>query len=100
MADSEPLPQVSISDCNPVPVFNCHIAMKRDPSSGRITGRVANLHGLEASGTSERDILKSLARQFKDAVQKQMESETGSVDLIESPVIEDDEFERFLPIHL
>lgn len=99
MSENQPLPQVSINDCSPVPVFNCHIALRKDSKTGRISGRVANFQGIEAVGTSERDILRSLSKQFKEAVQKHHEADE-KIPLIETPQIQPDEVERFLPIHL
>lgn len=99
MATNDPLPQISIGDCSPVPVFNCHIAVKKDAISGGISGRVANFPGIEAAGTSERDILQSLARQFKQAVEK-LHQANEPIPLIDDPLILPDESQRFLPIHL
>lgn len=75
MSENQPLPQISINDCSPVPVFNCHIALLKDSATGQITGRVANFQGIEAVGTSERDVMRSLSKQFKEAVQKHHEAD-------------------------
>lgn len=99
MSENQPLPQISINDCSPVPVFNCHIALRKDATTGKISARVANFEGIRAEGTSERDILRSLAKQFKDAVQKHHEADE-KIPLLENPKIQPDESERFLPIHL
>lgn len=99
MPENQPLPQISINDCSPVPVFNCHIALRKDEATGKITARVANFEGIEAVGTSERDILRSLAKQFKEAVQKHHEADE-KIPLLDRPQIQPGESERFLPIHL
>lgn len=99
MPENQPLPQISINDCSPVPVFNCHIALRKDATTGQITARVANFAGIEATGTSERDILRSLAKQFKDAVQKLHDADQ-KIPLVDTPKIHPGESERFLPIHL
>lgn len=99
MTTNDPLPQISIGDCNPVPVFNCHIALKKDAATGSILGRVANFPGIDAAGTSERDVLQSLARQFKEAV-KQLHKANTPISLVDAPEILPDESQRFLPIHL
>jgi hypothetical protein len=56
-----------------VPVFTC-IVYVRKHDDATVSGRVANLAGIEASGASERDVLGKLAREFKSRVRKMLEA--------------------------
>ncbi|MDG2129669.1 MAG: hypothetical protein P8K08_16835 [Fuerstiella sp.] len=96
--DPSPLPLISESDCNPVPVFSCHVILARI-GDGQLSGRVANLDGIVVSGPSERDILKTIVRQFKAAIQ-QYSANGEEVPWLESPTPAAGEFERFIPVHL
>jgi hypothetical protein len=100
MNDSNSLPLISENDCSPVPVFNCLVILTTPDENGRRRGRVANLQGISAEGTSERDILASLMKSFKASVQKysQSEQQIPWIDPPESPA--PGEVERFIPVHL
>lgn len=99
MSDSE-LPLISESDCSPVPVFNCIVILGAQDSQGKRTARVANLKGLEVTGTSERDLLHAITRKFKSLVQQHSEQQTTIpwIDPPEQP--RDGESRRFIPVHL
>jgi hypothetical protein len=101
MSSSERLPLISQSDCNPIPVFNCHVILSpTEDGSDRIRGRVANLADIEASGSSEREVLMAISRQFRKAVQQYTES-SESIPWIDPPeTAAAGESERFIPIHL
>ncbi len=100
---NEPLPLLSESSCGTgagaVPVFNCIIILT-PLENGRLRGRVANLPGITAEGTAERELLMSLTRQFKTAVKESVASGNGLkwIDPPEVPV--KGESQRFIPIHL
>ena len=100
MNAENPLPLVSESECNPVPVFNCHVIMGKPDESGRFTGRTANLSGITATGYSERDVLTSLTKQFKDLVAKHSAAQTSSPWVQPSEIPGPGEVERFIPVHL
>ena len=98
MSSSDPLPLISQSDCNPVPVFNCHVILRQ--LDGKVYAKTANLAGIEAEGTSERDVLMAITRQFKDAVKSHHDS-AGDIPWIEPPAKANaEEYERFIPVHL
>ena len=100
MNDDNSLPLIAESDCSPVPVFNCHIILTKPDESGRIQGRSANLGGITASGSSERDVLTSLMKQFKAVVLQHTKSGTAVPWIQPAEVPQDDEVERFIPVHL
>ncbi|HIF00676.1 MAG: hypothetical protein ABGZ53_29565 [Fuerstiella sp.] len=93
-----PLPLISESDCNPVPVFSCHVILSK-ADDGQLSGRVANLDGIVVKGSSERDVLRAIVKQFKAAVQKYSAS-NEEIPWRDSPAPAADEFERFIPVHL
>ena len=100
MNDPNHLPLISESDCSPVPVFNCLIILSPSDEKGRRRGRVANLAGISAEGTSERDILTAIMKKFKTTVQEctQASRVIPWIDPPESPG--EGEVERFIPVHL
>lgn len=100
MPNDNGLPLVSQNDCNPVPVFHCHVLLKRIDATGRLTARLANLDGITAEGTSERDLLTSLTRQFKAAMQEYHQAKKPIPWIEPARTPEDGEFERFIPVHL
>jgi len=93
-----PLPLISESDCNPVPVFSCHVILTK-ADDGQLSGRVANLDGIVVKGASERDVLTAIVRQFKAAVQKYSTADE-EIPWRDSPAPAAGEFERFIPVHL
>ena len=102
MSASEQLPILPESSCggsSSVPVFNCIVILRRDPG-GRLHGRVANLPNIEAEGTVERDVLFSITRQFRSAIDSWIKSEQAIPWLEPTAKAGPGEFERFIPIHL
>jgi hypothetical protein len=104
LSQPNPLPLVSESSCGSgagsVPVFNCIVILRRDSETGRLTARTANLAGICAEGDSERPILMSIARRFRETIQKHL-SEQTTIPWIDPPErAVSGEFERFIPIHL
>ncbi|MEO2048649.1 MAG: hypothetical protein ABGX16_19005 [Pirellulales bacterium] len=65
-----------------------------------VTGRVANLAGVDASGNSERDVLGKVTCEFKTRVFKILEEgrEIPWVDPQQSPL--ENEQVRSVPVHL
>lgn len=100
MSDSNPLPQISEAESNPVPVFNCIVILTKPSDDGRQTGRVANLDGVTATGFSERDILTAIVKKFKTAVQEYT-AKDQPIPWIESPEKPaTGEVQRYIPVHL
>ena len=100
MPDDNGLPLVSQNDCNPVPVFHCHVLLKKNQATGRLHARLANLEGILAEGTSERDVLRSITRQFKVAMQEHHQAKTDIPWIDPASTPDAGEFERFIPVHL
>ncbi|MEO1997238.1 MAG: hypothetical protein ABGZ17_18365 [Planctomycetaceae bacterium] len=100
MTDSDSLPQVSGSDCSPVPVFNCQIILSKSESDQKIVGRVANLGGISIRGNTERDVLTQITKVFRAQIQA-LSDEKMPIPWIEPPEkAGPGETERFVPIHL
>ena len=100
MSDSDPLPLASGHIRPPVPVFNCQIILSKSESDQKIVGRVANLRGITVCGSTERDVLKQIARVFRAQVQALTE-EKMPIPWIDPPERPGPgETERFVPIHL
>ena len=104
MSSSDHLPQATESSCGTggasVPVFNCIVILTRDASTGRMSGRVANLAGIAAEGNAEREMLMLLTRRFKAFLQDclQHSREIPWIDPAEAPL--PGEQQRFIPVHL
>ncbi len=94
-----PLPQLTGNNAASVPVYCCHVVLGIADAQGRRTGRVANLSGIQTAGTSEREILLSLTRQFKAIIQRHHADGT-EIPWVEAPVAAPGETERFIPVHL
>jgi hypothetical protein len=100
MNNQKPLPLISTSDCSPVPVFNCQVILSKPDDAGKRTGRVANLAGITAEGHSERDVLSSIKKQFKAAMQEYAKAQQAAPFLDPPELPQPGEVERFLPVHL
>lgn len=100
MDKPESLPLISTSDCNPVPVYTCHVILNSSDPGGQLQGRTANLSGIAVAGRSERDVLTAIIRRFKEAIRKCAESQQPIpfIDPPEKPC--QGESERFIPVHL
>ena len=100
MTNPDPLPEVSKSDGQPVPVFHCQIILSRDELGQQIVGQVANLAGISAIGSTERDVLMSVTGQFREAVREWAES-AAPIPWADPPDQPDaGEQQRFVPVHL
>lgn len=98
--DRNPLHVASQSDCNPIPVFTCHVILSTDPTTGRVTGIVANLDNLAAEGTSERDVLLAVTGKFKALIKKHV-ADSKDIPWVDPPATAvSGESERFIPVHL
>ena len=82
-----------------VPVFTCLVYVHKN-EDGTVIGRVANLSGFEASGSSERDVLGKVTREFKSHVVKMFENrqEIPWIDPPQPPL--ENEQVRSIPMHL
>jgi hypothetical protein len=76
------------------------VILRQDPETGRLLARVANLAGITAEGTSERDVLIAVTKKFRTAIQESLQSQqtVAWLDPPESPG--SGEQQRFIPIHL
>lgn len=82
-----------------VPVFVCLVYVQSNEDS-TFSGRVANWPKLVASGSSEREVLSKLVREFKSEVAKR-HAEQQELPWIEPPPEPlDGEQVRSIPIHL
>lgn len=81
-----------------VPAFGCIVYFSSD--GNRFRGRVANLAGIEATASNQRDLLGQIVAQFKSAVSDSL-AEGGTPKWIDPPAEKrDDEKKLFLPVHL
>ena len=94
------LPESSCGSSGSVPVFNCIVILRKDPQTGRVSGRVANLAGLEAEASGERDLLFMLTRRFREFVQTAVRD--GQTIPWKTPADQpgQGELQRFIPVHL
>lgn len=100
MTDSNDLPVLTPQDLNPVPVFSCHVILGAPDQRGTIAGRTANLPDISAHGATERDVLTSLMKQFKDTVGG-LHERGESIPFLDPPESPGEgEVERFIPVHL
>ena len=100
MTESNDLPVLTPQDLNPVPVFNCHVILGPPDQRGMIAGRTANLPNISAQGATERDVLTSLMKQFKETV-SDCHQRREDVPFVDPPdPAGDGEVERFIPVHL
>lgn len=82
----------------PVPAFTCLVYVSQD--SGQVSARVANLAGIQASGSSERDVLGKIVPAFKRRVAELMSS-GEEIPWINPPEpMRDGEQRRIVPVHL
>jgi hypothetical protein len=94
----DPLPVTGDALSN-VPVFSCIIYVRQN-ADRTVSGRVANLAGLNSSGPSERDVLSRLSREFKAQVMS-LHHEGKEIPWIDPPTpAEADELVRSIPVHL
>ncbi len=92
---SKSLPTVSAN----VPVFNCVVHVLRD-ASGNVSARVANLPDLVCTGSTERDALAKIVREFKLYL-KQLADSGTAIPWVDPPSPrEPNEQSRFIPVHL
>ena len=97
MSDMSALP---IHDAGSTPVFDCHVLLSIPAGDGTITARVASLPTITACGTSERDVLMSIVKRFKETVRRHLEK-NESVPWSDPPdTRQEGESERWIPVHL
>lgn len=89
-----------VGAARPTPVFDCQVILARDAESGRLHARCANIAGPEATGSSERDVLRSMVSQFKQLMEQYAAS--GEPVPWKDPVDQPGEGEsrRWIPVHL
>ena len=82
----------------PVPAFTCLVYVST--VAGRVNARVANLDGIQASGSSERDCLGKVVPAFKARVAELL-GNGEEIPWIDPPLpIADGEQKRIVPVHL
>jgi len=82
-----------------VPVFSCVVYVS-SLAEGGVRARVANLPGLEETGTSEREALSKIVAAFKRRVSELIQRE-APIPWIEPPSSrKPEEKERLIPVHL
>jgi hypothetical protein len=87
-----------------VPAFSCIIYVCKT-ADGAMSGRVANLAGgdageILATGSSERDVLFKLTREFKSRVSRMHEQEQAMQWIDPPPPPLENEQVRYVPVHL
>jgi len=81
-----------------VPAFTCVVYVSR--VEGGVRARVANLDGIEFHAGTERDVLAKIVPAFKKQVSETLTREE-EIPWIDPPrEKEDNEDERYLPVHL
>ncbi|MFK7818170.1 MAG: hypothetical protein AB8G99_05610 [Planctomycetaceae bacterium] len=91
---SQPLPITN----EPVPVFDCHVLLSQTDKG--YAARAANLDGVTATGPTERDALRAISKAFKTRVEAHVAAGESIPFLTESMTPNDDEVERWIPVHL
>ena len=82
-----------------VPLYKCVVYVRKN-EDGTVTGRVANLAGIESSGAAERDVLARITREFK-AKMIEMSEAGQEIPWIDPPTpAEENEQVRSIPVHL
>lgn len=104
MNQPTPLPLVTESSCGSgsgaVPVFSCNIILRHDPVTGRYLARSANLPGITAEESSERQALMLITRRFKALIQDLLTRQQPIPWLDPPERAGVGEVERFIPVHL
>ena len=92
-------PRLDITDrSGDVPAFTCIVYVRSD--GGEVRARVANLEGIEARGSSERDVLGKVIPEFKRRVAVLLGA-GDEVPWIDPPVSPNEgEQKRIVPVHL
>jgi hypothetical protein len=81
-----------------VPAFTCLVYIRTE--DGRVSARVANLAGLQASGASERDVLAKIIPAFKQRV-AEVFSVGEEIPWVDPPEpLDEGEQKRIVPVHL
>ena len=98
--DDQPNSLEITGDAKPaVPVYSCIVNVHRN-EDGTVTGRVANLAGIESSGAAERDVLGRISREFKAKMIELSEAEQN-IPWIDPPTPPgENEQVRSIPVHL
>ncbi len=83
-----------------VPVFDCQVILSAPDSSGQLTGRVAALPDVTASGPTERDVLIRIVSEFKARLRQHLEADEPIPWLAEPETPGENEQQRWIPVHL
>lgn len=83
---------------SPVPAYGCVVLVRR--CEGQFHGRVANLSGIEATASDQRELLAAIVKQFKSVVAKHVAEGTEPA-WVDPPLAKESEEQKlFLPVHL
>lgn len=86
------------SDAGTVPAFPCIVYVSKRESG--VFARVANLAGIEAEASHEREVLGKIVPLFKAKVAR-LHAEESPIEWIDPPLpIGPEEVKRFIPVHL
>ncbi len=100
MASNSEHPSLPTGDAKvPVPTFGCVVYVSK-LNDGNTLARVANLEGLSATASNERESLSRLVPLFKKFVKEKLEFGETIPWLDPPPAPNVDEQRRFLPVHL
>lgn len=83
-----------------VPVFDCQVILSPPDSSGNLTGRVAALPEVTATGANERDVLIRIVSDFKARLRKHLAADEPIPWLAEPQTPGPGEQQRWIPVHL
>jgi len=84
------------SEAEQVPVFNCHVFVRR--TSSGVAARVANLPGIAVEAEDQRQAMQRILPLFKATVAELMKD--GPIAWIEDCTPNEDEQELLIPVHL
>ena len=98
--DQNPLNVLSAADINPPAVYSCHVILSVPDEQGFRTARVANLPQICVRGTTERDLLFAVVKEFKSFLTEGLR-DSGELQWAEPPQEpQSGEQQRFIPVHL
>lgn len=87
------------ADNQSVPVYDCHVIIKKNEVDGRWSGFVSNLPSVTATALNERDLLRSISTQFKARL-VQFAHEKQEIPWQADQKPRPDEQQRWIPVHL
>ena len=83
-----------------VPVFNCHVYVSPPDGAGQVTARMASLPEIVGSGPRERDALRTLVQNFKQAAAGYLAAGQPIPWRTEPLPLDPGDQQRWVPVHL